>query len=370
MLNFEYPPLGGGSSPVTRSLATTLVGRGHAVDVVTMNFQRAPREEDDEGVRVFRVPALRRRRELSHVHELASYVLSALPKTRALARAFRYDVCHAHFLIPTALVAYWLRGQRGFPPYVVTSHGSDVPGYNPDRFVHLHRWTPGLLGRIAGASSALIVPSTALSKLVAERVPNAAARMVRIPYGIDVASYRPAPKRDHILVAARLFARKGVHDVLGALTGLEPHGFTLDVAGDGPLRPALERQARSAELPARFHGWLGRAGLDRLLERDRIFVLATAVDNFPTSLLEAMAAGCAIVTTTAGGCPEVVGDAALLVEAGDVAGLRASLLRLMRDEALCRELGERARRRAVAAFDWSTVAEQHEEVYARASSAG
>ena len=82
MLNLEYPPLGGGAAPVTRGLARALVSRGHAVDVVTMGYRGLPREETEDGVRIFRVPGIRSRLELSHVHELATYVWSGLRKAR------------------------------------------------------------------------------------------------------------------------------------------------------------------------------------------------------------------------------------------------------------------------------------------------
>ncbi|MFN2433522.1 MAG: glycosyltransferase family 4 protein [Gemmatimonadota bacterium] len=367
MLNFEYPPLGGGSSPVTRGLARTLVQRGHAVDVVTMSFRDLPREEDDGGVRVFRVPCLRARPELSRVHELASYAASALHRTRALVRQAAYDVCHAHFVIPTAAVAFLLRRSPRFPPYVITSHGSDIPGYNPDRFAFLHRWTPPLLRRIVAAARALITPSTALERLIRQRLPEVGERIVNIPYGIATDRFVDVPKEDLVAVATRLFERKGVQHVVEALAGLGRERFRLEVAGDGPMRPLLESQARALEVPARFHGWLQHDRVDRLLERSRIFVLATAVDNFPTSLLEAMAARCAIVTTRAGGCPEVVGDAALLVDPGDVEGLRSALARLMAEPTLCDELGAAAARRVRELFDWHAVAARHEAVYPRAA---
>ncbi len=363
MLNFEYPPLGGGGSPVTRGLSRALVARGHQVDVVTMGFRGLPRQEQDAGARIFRVSGLRSRVELSHVHELALYVWAAIHRSRALAAAVRYDVCHAHFLLPTGVVAYALRRSPAFPPYVVTSHGSDVPGYNPDRFTFLHRFTPPLIRRIARSSRAVIVPSAALEKLIVERFHDAVPSLVRIANGVDVDRFTPGLKERRILVATRLFERKGVQHVLEALAGISDHGHELDVAGDGPQRASLERQARLRGVPARFHGWLPRERLDRFFERSRIFVLATASDNFPVSLLEAMAARCAIVTTRAGGCPEVVGDAALLVEPGDVRGLRGALQVLVRDEALARDLGERAWRRVRERFGWAAIAERHEEVY-------
>jgi glycosyltransferase involved in cell wall biosynthesis len=363
MLNFEYPPIGGGGSPVTRGLARALVGRGHQVDLVTMGFRGLPREELDAGVRVFRVPALRARAELSHVHELALYVVAALRKSRALCRTTSYHVCHGHFLVPTGAVPYALRGTPGFPPYVLTSHGSDLPGYNPDRFKLIHHFTPPLLRRFGRAAAAIIVPSEAQERLIRTHLGDAVRRLVRIPNGVDADRFRPGLKEKRILVATRLFERKGVQHVLEALADMDGHGHELEVAGDGPERRALERQARESGVPACFHGWMAREPLDGLFERSRIFVLASASDNFPVSLLEAMAARCAIVTTRAGGCPEVVGDAALLVEPGDVRGLREALGSLVQDEALARELGERAWRRARERFGWTPIAIRHEDVY-------
>lgn len=165
------------------------------------------------------------------------------------------------------------------------------------------------------------------------------------------------------MVATRLFHRKGVHHVIEALAGIPDHRHQLEVAGDGPQRDELEQQASAAGVPAQFHGWLPSGPLNRLYEQSRVFVLASISDNFPVSLLEAMAARCAIITTRAGGCPEVVGDTGLVVEPGDVRGIRDALSRLIREPAFAEELGQRAARRVRELFGWSAIAAQHEAAY-------
>ena len=366
VVNYEYPPLGGGSSPVTLNLAKTLAAQGHEVDVVTTGFRHLPREENAFGVRVVRVRALRSRMELCHVHEMLSFVVAGSARVLSLCRQKDYDLCHVHFFVPTGLVAFLLHRQRGFPPYVVTCHGSDVPGYNPDRFRHIHRVTPPLLAGIGNAAEAVIAPSSAMEKLITRGIPGLKGPLRRIPYGIDAHDLTPAEKEPKILVAARLFERKGVREVIEALRELRPNGYSLEVAGDGPERGRLEALTRESGVPARFHGWLDREQMDELFARCRIFVLATRIDNFPSSLLEAMAAGCAIVTTRAGGCPEVIGDTGLLVDHGDSNQLRESLRALTSDPGLCRDLGARARARALGRFDWSTIAAAHEAVFREA----
>lgn len=363
MLNLEYPPLGGGAAPVTQGLARALVSRGHQVDVVTMGYRGLPRLESDGGVQVFRVPGLRSRVELSHVHELATYVWSGFRKARALSRAAIYDICHCHFIVPTGIIPYILRGTGAFPPYVITSHGSDVPGFNPDRFTVLHRMTPPLLRRVMRRSSGVIVPSAALETLIRDQFADDTPALTQIPNGVATDQFTTRPKEPRILVATRLFERKGVHHVIRALAAIPDHGHTLEVAGDGPQRADLEQQAGREGVPAHFHGWLPPASLYPLFEQSRIFVLASSSDNFPVSLLEAMAAGCAIITTRAGGCPEVVGDSGLLVEPGDVTGLGEALTRLIRQPMLARELGQRAVRRVRDHFGWPAIASRHETVY-------
>jgi glycosyltransferase involved in cell wall biosynthesis len=363
MPNLEYPPLGGGAAPVTRGLARALVARGHQVDVVTMGYRGLPAEESDEGVRLFRVPCLRSRLELSHVHELASYAWSGLRKVRRLARSVDYDLCHCHFILPTGIIPYLLRSSPGFPPYLLTSHGSDVPGFNPDRFTMLHRLTPPILRRILRNASGLIVPSAALERLIEQQFGDDVPPLTRIANGVDLDEFQPRRKEPRVMVATRLFERKGVQHVIAALAGIPDHEHELEIAGEGPQRADLERQAHGLGLPAHFHGWLPREPLCRLYEQSRIFVLASTSDNFPVSLLEAMAARCAIITTRAGGCPEVVGDTGLVVEPGDVGGIQRALTRLIRDPGYADELGERASQRVAELFGWAIIASKHEAAY-------
>lgn len=367
MLNIEYPPIGGGAAPATSGLARALVARGHEVDVVAMGYRGLPSEAEDGGVRVFRTSGPRRRVEVSRVHELAAYAILARRRAAELVRQTRYDVCHAHFVLPTGLVPFSLRHRPEFPPYVLTSHGSDMPGHNPERFRLLHRVTPPIIRRIVARSSGVLVPSAAMEDLVRAYVRDDRPPITRIANGVDADRFARVQKEPKVLVATRLFEWKGVRPVIEALGALRELGYGLEVAGDGPERPRLERLAAERGVSARFHGWMARAPLDALYAQSRIFVLNSSGDNFPVSLLEAMAAGCAVVTTRVGGCPEVVGDAALVIEPNDPAALQAALGTLLRNPTLAASLGERAARRARECFGWSRIAAEHEQVYACAA---
>jgi glycosyltransferase involved in cell wall biosynthesis len=360
MLNYEYPPIGGGASPVTRALSEQLVGAGHAVDVVTMGYGKLPRLEAFGDLRVFRVPALRKSPVRAVTIEMLSYLASALPLTLKLTRRHPYDLAHAHFLVPTAPLALALGRACGLP-FVVTAHGSDVPGYNPDRFKRGHRLLAPAWRTIARGANAIISPSSYLRDLIRA---TCDVPVEVIPYGYDAPQARAVPKRRRILFVSRLFPRKGAQYFLEALAGLDLSGWEVIVAGDGPMLGPLQEQARRLGLPVAFRGFLKGAPLEELYATSGIFVFPSVQDNFPVVLLEALSHGCATVTTGISGMPEVVGDAGLLTPPHDVAALRSAIGRLMADEALRAELGDRARER-VGRFAWSGVLERHLALYER-----
>jgi glycosyltransferase involved in cell wall biosynthesis len=362
-LNYEFPPIGGGGAPVSYELSRELVAQGHEVDVVTMGFHGLPAREVVDGITVYRVPCLRKRRELCHTHEMASFALMALPKVAKLVARRHYDVNHTHFIVPTGLLARPLKIWSGLP-FVVTVHGSDVPGYNPDRFGLEHRLLRPLWKWILRGADHVISPSQFLRRLVDQR-PHGRPISI-IPNGFRYDRFRAdRPKERRVLLVSRMLPRKGVQHLLAALPGLELRGFEVDIVGDGPYLPTLRQMAAELGLPVRFWGWLDNRSteLRGLYERASIFAFTSEAENFPTVLLEAMAAGQAIVTCNGSGCPEVVGDDALLVPPRRPDCLGQALSRLVQDDELRIQLGRRARARVEQEFSWQSIARRHVDLY-------
>lgn len=365
-LTYEYPPLGGGGSRVARGLARALVEAGHEVDILTMGFRGLPAEEIDDGVRVRRVRCLRRHEDRSEPVELGSYVVAVLPHAVRAVRSGKYDINHSHFIFPDGVVSTGLKWLTGLP-FVVTAHGSDVPGYNPHRFRRLHRILSPAWSRVAGEAATIVSPSESLAALILRRRPEANVEV--IPNGIDpdfvCASRDKAPR---ILAVSRIFERKGLQYVFRALAG-QDLGFEFHIVGEGPYLPQLKRIAEQTRVPATFHGWLENRSprLRELYETSSIFVLPSEAENFPIVLLEAQAAGLAIVTTDSTGCAEVVGETGLLVPPHDEKALRQALTRLIQDDALRVRLGSEGRRRMEDNFSWKAVAERYADVFRRSA---
>jgi glycosyltransferase involved in cell wall biosynthesis len=353
----EYPPVGGGGATACRILAEALVRAGHVVDVVTSGMRDLPRLEVSSGVTIHRTACVRRLRHYSTTAELASWILPALATGNGLLRQHKYDLVHCHFVVPGGIVASAL-ARRARVPFVLTAHGSDVPGYNPDRFALVHRLISPLWSRIVWASAAVTVPSRHLCELMAKHTPHP-IHVIANPF--DVPAPRSVERTDRILVATRLVERKGVQTLLAALANSAAN-YEVVVVGDGPYLSTLKRLAAEGAVPVRFLGFVPREQLSEHYAASRVFVFPSIQENFPMVLLEAMAHGCAVLTTSARGCAEVVGDAALLVPPGDVARLRESVVLLMSDDALAAELARRGKER-VQQFASARIAGEFERLF-------
>jgi len=361
MLNHEFPPVGGGASPITFELSKQLVQMGHQVDVVTMRYRDLPRFEIIDGVYIYRTPAIRKRPNICYVHELATYLPGALIKTLSLARQQKYDIIHCHFIVPGGPLA-WLVSKFTGIPFIITCHGSDVPGYNPDRFKLLHKMLLPPWRFLLRRTPLLTSPSESLERLILDSYSS--ARINIVPNGIYTEQFDKGPKENSILMCSRILPRKGFQYTIQAVKDMELD-WQVHVVGEGPYLPELKKLAEGSKTPIKFWGWLDKNDprFNELLSKSAIFVFPSEAENFPAVLLEAMSAGMAIITSTAGGCPEVIGKAGLLVEPRDTDGIRKMLVKLIDSDKLRQQLGEQALKRAQKLFNWEKIAQQYLNCY-------
>jgi glycosyltransferase involved in cell wall biosynthesis len=327
--------------------------------VVTSGRKGLPREEERGGVRIYRVGCIRRHLDYVSAPEMLTEVLPGYRKALELHRRAPYDVNHTHFIVPTGLSSQLLWRKTGLP-YVITLHGSDVPGYNPDRFSRIHKMIRPLWRHIARGAAGLVSPSRFLRDLFHE---SSDLTVEIIPNGVDFPLPPEGCKKNRILLVTRMFERKGVQFFLEALEGMKT-SWEILIAGDGPYLPRLQEMARRASSPVTFLGFIRGERLRELYHSARVFVFPSIQENFPIVLLEAMGAGCAVVTTNAHGCAEVVEDAAIRVAPGDPEALRAALEDLLPDDRKIDRLAHLAQQR-VGRFGSEQISRRYEEILMR-----
>jgi glycosyltransferase involved in cell wall biosynthesis len=188
---------------------------------------------------------------------------------------------------------------------------------------------------------------------------------------VDLQTWSGAPLRRHqsaglrILSTGRLVPSKGFGDLIQAAAGLSGRfAFTLAIAGDGPQRPALERQAAALGIADRveFLGWM--ADLRGEMRRADVFVFPSHYEGFPNSVLEAMASARPVVSSFWGTDARSL-DAEGVMRGyvpGDVAALTAALADVMESADVRAGLAERGRLH-VHAFAAETVVGDYDTLF-------
>jgi len=297
MLNYEFPPIGGGASPVSYDIGKGLVEKGHKVTVVTMAFQDLPKYEVMDGMEVYRVKCWRTEKMVCHPWEQATYILAAMRFIKRYLDIKEYDICLNHFIIPTGVVAWRLKRKYKIP-YVITSHGSDVIGHNNKRFKLLYSIVKAPWKMIARNAAVIISPSKYLKELILQTEPNAVVEIIR--NGVDMDFYtRTADKRKSMLVMCRLQETKNVQYILNALSAINMNGWELNILGEGPYKESLQRIVDNNHLKDKvfFRGWVTNKSDEHLkyIQEASIYLSASKVENCPTSILEVLSCGANIL---------------------------------------------------------------------------
>lgn len=274
-------------------------------------------------------------------------VAEAVAVRRAI-REFDPDVLHVHWIIPQGLAALGVARRL---PWLVTTLGGDLYALDSRAWRAIKR---AVLRRAAAAS---VMNAEMAARLVALGMPP--DRVHIMPMGADVERVRsmagenPVPGR--ILFVGRLVEKKGVAVLLTALDHIGSEvPWSLDVVGDGPLRAELEARAGRLPNPVRFHGQQPARALATLLHECEIAVFPSLParsgdqDGLPVAMLEAMAAGRAVVASRIAGIDEAIVDGThgVLVPPRDATALATALRSLLTDPDRRAALGERAAVRA------------------------
>ena len=290
-----------------------------------------------------------------------------------LSRAIKQlqpDVIHAHdpHGVAMAALALSMSTQLAKPPLVAARRVDFHLKSNA-----LSRWKYRQVDCFICASDAI------RAMLVADGVP--ASRAVTVYEGIDIGHVDAAPPADlHSELwlphnspivgnVAALVPHKGQRHLIEAAANVikKVPDARFVIAGEGELRPALERQIKDHHLEK--HVFLAgfRPDILSVHKAFDIFVMSSVTEGLGTSLLDAMACGKPIVATTAGGMPEVVADGrtGILVPPRDHTAMAEALIRLLSDAALRAEMGAAGVARARARFSAERMVQDTLDVYKR-----
>jgi glycosyltransferase involved in cell wall biosynthesis len=238
--------------------------------------------------------------------------------------------------------------------FVLTLHGGNLPEFGKRH--------PRRVRRLLRSAAAVTAPS----EFLRERMAPYCAGLELVPNPLDVGRYEFRARREvnprllWLRAYHRIYAPEVAVRVVAALKEEFP-GVRLAMigrdAGDGSREEVIQLGARLGVL---------KVEVPQKLQEGDVFLNTARVDNTPITVMEAMACGLPVVSTNAGGVPNLVKDGSegLLTRPDDVEGMAKAVRRVLREHGLGERLG-RAGRKKVERFDWGVVLPQWESILER-----
>ncbi|MDA8164863.1 MAG: glycosyltransferase family 4 protein [Desulfobacteraceae bacterium] len=367
MLNFEYPPIGGGAATANYHLLDELAGDDE-VRVVLVTSSSGPRPEvyrQASNITVIRLNVGKRDPHFWRIMEIFRWSWQAYWVCRRLLRKQEFHLCHCWFGWPAGIIGFLLRGKV---PYIVSLRGSDVPGYN-ERLGALDRLVLPVLSRqVWHRAMAVTANSRELKRLSGKT--SEMRNMQVICNGVDIRRFRPGPPHPgrgvRLLFVGRLIRRKGLCYLLEAVRTLvaEKRACTLQIAGGGPEMERLRRFCEVHHLQdhVRFLGNVDRRHIPAIYRQADILVLPSLEESLANVMLEAMASGLPVITTRTGAA-ELVNGNGFVVPKEDSAALKEAITAYLEDPGLLALHGRQSRHLAKL-MSWRAAAKAYLGLYA------
>ena len=364
-----YPTFGG-SGVLATELGKALADEGHQVHFIT--YQQPVR------LNVFNANIF------YHEVRVPTYPLFDYPPYEvALASTmvdvimnYDLDLLHVHYAIPHASAAYMakqiVKSKNGRNvPVITTLHGTDITLVGRDK-----TYEPVVTFSI-NQSDAITSVSQNLREETYRNFPITKEVEV-IPNFVDVARFNKkpfdafkkvlAPNGEKILLHASNFRKvKRVDDVIKVFVEVQKEiPAKLLMVGDGPERPAVENLARHLGVADHVR-FLGKQDqMEEIMAVSDLFLLPSEYESFGLSALEAMAASVVVISSNAGGLPEIVqqNKTGFMADVGDIKAMSTFAIGILKNEQRLQEMKDAAFQHACL-FDIKNIVPQYELIYKR-----
>lgn len=368
LVNYEYPPIGGGAANATYFLGREFARMGDKPVVVTAGLEHQRGHAVEDGVDVHRLPCMRHHTGHSNTLEMIDFMRHAWKAAPDIVRAHDVNRAIAFFTIPSGPVCARLQTRLGIP-YLVFLRGGDVPGHVPGLWLQhavsrpMRRWVLRNAAAVVANGHGLARRSEMADPFPVHVIPN----------GVDADLFHPPESGDKgpengatvFLYAGRMHREKNLDMLLDQLAGLDAHGkepsrpWKLLMAGDGDQRAALQDQTRKLGIgdKVEWTGWMDKKDMPALLRRAHCFVNPSQYEGLPNAVQEAMATGLPVIASNVPGNAELVDDGRTgwLFDLTRPDDLGRCLVRALQEHP--GDMGKQARHDARTKFTWAMARE-------------
>lgn len=376
ILNYEYPPLGGGAGIVTQHLANEFLIKGHQVTVVTTWFAGEPEYFSENNLTIIRLKSKRKHTYVSNPTEMFSWILHAKNYFKERIHESNFDVCLANFTLPGGAVAAYLKRICNLP-YIILSHGHDIPWFSPKQMFFWHLLCYPVIKFLLLNSSSNILLTNQLKQKADEFIGKERAfKNFVIPNGLLSFNLRKGfdaeDKMLQALYVGRLVEQKDPLTVVKSFRNIQRQGIPihLKIIGDGILKKQIEdyifkHQIKNIEV-------LGKISQSSVMEaytKAHLIIAPSREEAMSLSILEAISCGLYIFATQVSGNRDVIIEDinGNFVEYGNVDDISAKIVNFYKEKFLKNyQYPELMMKYMIQNYSWESTSEKYITVFQKA----
>ncbi len=367
MLNYEYPPLGGGGSNACKYILKEFAKKNIEVDLVTSSPSNTfETDKIGDGINIYRLPINKKDIHYWTQKEIITYSWKTHGFVKNLMKENKYDVCHAFFGIPCGAIAYLFRKKM---PYIVSLRGSDVPGFNA-RFSFQYIFLNPIIKKVWNEAREVVANSEGLKELALKSAPSQEISVIH--NGIDISEFNPdfnkIFKRNEfrIVCVSRLIERKGIRFLLESIGKLKNRDVKLVLVGEGKQEQKLKTLSKKLGVSDKveFKGYLNHDIIYDIYKNSDLFILPSLNEGMSNALLEAMASGLPVIVTDTGGTAELLDGNGLVVPMGDSNAIAEAVSGLMDAPEERKQMSIQSRKIAEM-MGWEVIGDDYIKIYKR-----